>query len=244
MKSGVEPDALSLLARLAIGASLLCGTISAPAAVLTFPLGTSSFPDGAQVGSGTYTAASDVAPFNTFIGSDVSGPNLSTAWTFTYPQINDAIAWATILVSLYDDDSLAAGSQLATFNLNGAVDLRSALDTLMEAKQNGSGLIAYNTVDIPSSGFAQLASGNVTVNFAFQGRGARRLGGYAVQRRQYRLRRPDRSDCPRASHAGRAIARRSSRGRPPALNRRLPGAVPAGPLLPSSRCDHERAQHD
>jgi hypothetical protein len=77
---------------------------------------------------------------------------------------------------LLDDDSVAAGSQLATFDLNSAVDLRSSLDALMEAKQNKSGVIAYYTVAIPSSGFAQLSGGSVTVDLALQGPGHGVLG--------------------------------------------------------------------
>jgi hypothetical protein len=161
---------------LALAIALLLGSVAAPAAVLTFPLGTNSFADGASVGSATFTGASDIAPFNTFIGSDVSGPDSTTSWTFTYPPINDSIASATIFVSFYDDDSVAAGSQLKTFTLNSVVDLRSPLDSLMEAKQNGTGMIAYYTVTIPASGFTQLASGSVAVNLAWQGPGHGVLG--------------------------------------------------------------------
>jgi hypothetical protein len=176
MRYRVERVAQSSFARLVIGVCLVLVSASAHAAVLTFPLGTNSFADGMSVGTATFTGASDVSPFNTFIGSDVSGPDMSTSWMFTYPQITDPITSATILVSLYDDDSIAAGSQLQAFDLNSTVDLRSSLDALMEAKQDGSGLIAYYTVNIPSSGFAQLASGNVTVNLALQGPGHGVLG--------------------------------------------------------------------
>ena len=172
----VERETRSSFARVAIVATWLVMPALAHGATLTYPLGVNSFADGASVGTATFSNASDVVPFNVVLGSDPSGPNMSTSWTFTYPHVNDAISSATLQISTWDDDSVAAGSQLATFDLNGAVNLHDGLDALMEAKQNGSGVIAYYTVPIPSTGFAQLASGNVTVDLALAAPGHGVLG--------------------------------------------------------------------
>ena len=148
----------------------------ANAAVISQTLGAIDTPDNTKVGSGVFTSASDPAPFNGFIGSDLTGgSNLTASWTFSYGAIASPITSATLVIGLYDGDFAAPGSQLANYTI-GAVDLTSALNSLMEATASNTGFENYYTVNLPVAAFGLLAGGSPTVSLALQGPGLGILG--------------------------------------------------------------------
>jgi hypothetical protein len=162
---------------MALLAALAMVAVPASAGTLTQTLGVqgAGFTDGAIVGSATFLAATDVAPFNTLNGSsDVSGPNFSATWTFSgYGPVVDPIVSATLKIASWEfDTNNNAGSQVQLFNLDG-IDLATILDTAFEANQNTAGnQIRWYTIALPSSTFAQLATGSATFNLTLQnGRG-------------------------------------------------------------------------
>jgi hypothetical protein len=79
----------------------------ANADVISQTLGGVDFTDGQMVGTGTFnmTNASQPAPFNAFIGSDLNpGPNFSANWAFNYGSIAGTITQATLQIGLLDGD--------------------------------------------------------------------------------------------------------------------------------------------
>ena len=147
-------------------------------AVISQMLGDADFTNGqTAIGTATFTGANagDPAPFNQFIGSDVSGPNFSASWTFTYGAIASTISSATLQIGLLDGDSVAAGNQVASYTIGG-VDLTALLNTVMEATQGASGQENYYQITLPSTVFSLLALGNPTVSLALQGPGHGVLG--------------------------------------------------------------------
>ena len=141
-------------------------------------LGDQDFADGATVTSGALLAASAGEPFpfnGPFIGSDAGGPNFSASWTFTYGLLPFAIQTASITLGITDHDSAAAGSQLASFTVDGN-NLTSLLDALFEASQAPSGRYHVYTVAIPASAFPALADGSATFSLTLQGPGLGILG--------------------------------------------------------------------
>ncbi|NOT85109.1 MAG: hypothetical protein HOP02_10130 [Methylococcaceae bacterium] len=144
------------------------------------------FTDGAKISTGEFLGqvapkivgdtqpSNSVAPFNQFIGSD-SASNFSTSWTFSYGALADVTA-GSLQLGIYDHDSAAPGSQIASFSLNG-IDLTTELNGLFEAN-GGSANSLYNiyTLTLPTSTLTQLASGTATFNLTLQGLGLSVLG--------------------------------------------------------------------
>ena len=149
----------------------------ASAAVISQTLGGIDFADGANAPTGTFNTANAAQPppFNAFIGSDVSGPNFSASWTFSYGAVAGVISSATLQIGLADGDSVAAGNQVASYTVGG-VDVTTLLNTVMEATQGASGQENYYQIDLPSSVFSLLALGNPTVSLTLQGPGHGVLG--------------------------------------------------------------------
>lgn len=138
----------------------------ASAAFLTQTLGDQDFADGVNTTVSTFNGANagDPAPFNAFNGSDVSGPNFSASWTFN--GYGGAIALpvlsATLTIGMYEAESAATGSQVATATVNGVVDIRTDIDTAFEANQGASGQVRVYVIALPASTFAQIATGSST----------------------------------------------------------------------------------
>ena len=159
-----------LSSKLFMLALLSLGTQTAFAISIT--LGQQDFADGAKPTTAAFltAGAGEPAPFNgAFIGSDVTGPNFSANWTFSYAALSNVTA-GNLTLGIYDHDSAATGNQVASFTLNG-IDLTSALNTLFES--HGGANREYNvyTLTLPSLTFAALATGTATFDLTLQGPG-------------------------------------------------------------------------
>jgi len=131
-------------------------------------LGDQDFADGATPATLPFqtAGAGEPAPFNgVVIGSDISGPNFSASWTFSYGAIVDTITGGSLILGIYEHDSIAPGNQVASFTVNG-VDLTGALNTLFEAHGGASRENNVYTLTLPASTFAGLASGTVNVSLS------------------------------------------------------------------------------
>jgi hypothetical protein len=156
------------LRRLAISAALTVAVVltvrnSSEGAIISQTLGHQAFPNGTKVGTATFAAAhlGDPAPFDgTFLGNDISGPNLSANWMFTYGAISDSITAAALTLGIYDCDSAASGNQVASFLLNGSTDLTVPLNAAFEANPSPTGFVNDYTITLPASAFSQLATGS------------------------------------------------------------------------------------
>lgn len=137
-------------------------------------LGDQDFADGATPTTGAFLIAGggEPAPFNgVFIGSDSdTGSNFSASWVFSYSAIADTIIGGSLSFGIYDYESAATGSQVASFTVNG-IDLTSALNTLFEAHGGVNREDNVYTLTLPASAFAGLASGTVNVSLALAGPG-------------------------------------------------------------------------
>lgn len=136
-------------------------------------LGDQDFADGATPTTGAFLTAGtgEPAPFDgVFNGSDVSGPNFSASWTFSYGAIADTITGGSLTFGIYDHESAASGNQVASFTVNG-VDFTGALNTLFESHGGTSREDNVYTLTLPASTFAGLASGTVNVSLSLAGPG-------------------------------------------------------------------------
>ena len=164
------------------GFVFLCTTLQA--ASLSFTLGspTPSFADGqVPIGTATYNTAvaGNAAPFNGFLGSDVTGPDFSASWAYAYTPVVGTIAAATLTLGLYDADSAAPGNQVALLSLSGT-DLTASLNASLESLHGGAGAAnaEYDilTITLPASTFTALAGGSPALNLRLQGPGLGVLG--------------------------------------------------------------------
>jgi hypothetical protein len=167
----------------AFGAVLLVALIltrsnSAGAAIVTQTLGHQAFADGTKVALVPFAMAhaGDPAPFDgTFNGSDVSGPNFSASWTFSYGALSNITA-ATLALGILDSDSAAPGNQVVSFLLNGSIDLTVPLNDAFEANPSANSFVNDYTITLPGSAFSQLGTGSATFALALQGPGLGVLG--------------------------------------------------------------------
>jgi hypothetical protein len=161
-------------------AALFCAAASLPADTITdgSSAGFANGSTNARVGTWNTDTAGNTAPFNGFIGSDTSS-NFSASWTFDYSAISDTITSATLELGIYDIDSAAALDEVASYT-EGSVDLTSLLNSAANALNGGTG--AKNneydllTITLPSTTFADLATGTVDISLALQGPGLGTLG--------------------------------------------------------------------
>jgi hypothetical protein len=146
---------------------------SASATVIDITLGAQDFADGAIVFPFTFNGASsgEPSPFDAFLGSDPSpGPNFSATWSYSYAvPATDVLVSASIELGILDHDSAHAGSQLASFTVDGQ-SLTAGLNALFEAPGEG----ANNQYDIyalaiPAALFASLADGTASFSLVLQG---------------------------------------------------------------------------
>ena len=166
----------SLGSKLLVLGSLLLGAQTALANALV-TLGNQDFADGATPTTGAFLAAGagEPAPFDgVFIGSDVTGPNFSASWTFSYGALSGVTA-GSLTLGIYDHESSAAGNQVASFTLNG-IDLTSDLNTLFESHGGASREDNVYTLTLPGSTFAALGTGTALFSLTLQGPGLGILG--------------------------------------------------------------------
>lgn len=156
-----------LSAKIIVPFALLAGSQLASANTIV-TLGDQDFADGDTPATLPFQTAGggEPAPFNgVVIGSDVTGPNFSANWTFSYGAIADIITGGSLILGIYEHDSIAPGNQVASFTVNG-VDLTGALNTLFESHGGGSREDNVYTLTLPASTFAGLASGTVNVSLS------------------------------------------------------------------------------
>lgn len=148
---------------------------SASATTIFSNLGNQDFTDGEAVTTGTFTGVSDVAPFNTFNGSDTVGPNMDLTWTHTITSLS-GLTSGSILIGGYDFDGTATGDQVFLFTVGG-VDLTAALNTLINAGAGASGSEYYYSVTL-TPGVLSALSGQTSavVHLTLQGPGSGILG--------------------------------------------------------------------
>lgn len=157
-------------------ALLSCGTQIASANV-TVSLGEQDFADGATPTTGAFltAGAGEPAPFDgVFRGSDITGPNFSANWTFSYVA-QPSVLGASLTLGIYDHESSAQGSQVASFALNG-IDLTGALNQVLESRIGSSRQDNVYLLPLPSSTFAALGTGSATFSLVLQGPGLGILG--------------------------------------------------------------------
>lgn len=156
--------------------ALVCGLFfssRAESSIVT-TIGSQHFTDGQIISGGVFTynpaVSGNPAPFNAFNGNDPFGPNFSASWTFAYSvPASEIVSAATITIGIFDHDSAATGNQVASFSLNGTLDLTADLNTLFESR--GGAQTEYNvyTLTLPGSAFAALSTGSATFALALQG---------------------------------------------------------------------------
>ena len=162
---------------LAAAVSAAIGT-NASAAVITQTLGDADFANGQVLSTPAFNTGStgEPSPFGPIpVGSGDLVDNFSGSWTFNFGAIADPITSATILIGLFDGDSAAPGSQVASFTLGG-VDLTTLLNAAMEAAPGATGEEVYYTVALPGAAFTALATGAAAFSLALQGPGLAALG--------------------------------------------------------------------
>lgn len=137
-------------------------------------IGSQHFTDGQIISGGVFTynpaVSGNPSPFNAFNGSDPAGPDFSASWTFAFSiPVSDMISAASITIGIFDHDSAATGNQVASFSLNGTLDLTADLNALFENR--GGAQTEYNvyTLPLPGSAFADLSAGNATFALELQG---------------------------------------------------------------------------
>jgi hypothetical protein len=148
------------------------------ATVITETLGHQAFPDGTKVALVPFATAhaGDPFPFDgTFFGSDPSGPNFSASWTFSYGALSNITA-ATLSLGILDSDSAAPGNQVASFTLNGSIDLTAPLNVAFEANPSANSFVNDYTITLDASAFSQLGTGSATFALMLQGPGLGVLG--------------------------------------------------------------------
>ena len=131
-----------------------------------------SFPTAPEVG---VAVGGQSAPFNGSIGSDILtslGP-FSASWTFNYAPIVDPIIGAAIEIGIWDHDSVATGSQVASFSVEGT-SLTGQMDALFEGKPGEDLQFHVYSLDITSllvPDLSVLADGSAVVSLDLQGPG-------------------------------------------------------------------------
>lgn len=159
--------------------SLALLSFAAPIASANFTvsLGDQDFADGATPTTGAFltAGAGEPAPFDgLFRGSDVTGPNFSASWTFSYAA-QPSVLGASLTLGIYDHESSAAGNQVASFTLNG-IDLTGSLNQVLESRGGSSRQDNVYLLTLPSSTFATLGTGSATFSLLLQGPGLGVLG--------------------------------------------------------------------
>ena len=138
--------------------------------VITSTLGEQDFSDGSVPSFTPFNNASsnEPAPFDGFRGSDISDTdNFDVSFTHAFGALTSANS-ATFTFGIFDHDSQADGSQLASFLIDGN-DLTAELDNLFETRGGSSGEYNVYTIALPTSSLADLLDGSATISLALQG---------------------------------------------------------------------------
>ncbi len=144
------------------------------------------FANGSQPSTVAVEAAAsgEASPFddanNQICGSDTtSNTNCSASWTFSNLAIpsSQTITGATLTLGIWDIDSAAPGTQVASYEITGGDDLTASLNAAAEAV-NGHGSLnkEYDVFTLTLTSFGGLAAGNTTVSLTLQGPGLGVLG--------------------------------------------------------------------
>lgn len=155
----VVPAVLSMVAQIA-------------AADVSLTLGEQDFADASTPTTGDFLTAGsgESSPFNgVFSGSDVTGPNFSASWTFSYAPLSPVLG-ASLTLGIYDHESAAAGNQVASFKLNG-IDLTIELNSLFESRGGASREDNVYVLTLPGTTFASLGTGTAAFELSLQGPG-------------------------------------------------------------------------
>jgi hypothetical protein len=162
----------------AILAAVCAGAAPSRAAPISQTLSTANWTNGAtNIGTGNFAGGGGPAPFDTIIGDKSLGPDPSTSFTFSGygGPIASPISSASIEIGLYDGSSPNPAAEVSFFTLNGssvAAELTAALEAANPVR-NGE---IYYTVTLPSTVYADLATGTSTFALGLTGPGLGLLG--------------------------------------------------------------------
>jgi hypothetical protein len=169
----------TLIAATGVTVALAVTASSGQATTITQMFGTANYTNGQTVGTGTFASnpSGDPAPFDRLIGDKTNGPNPSTSFTFSGygGPIAAPISSATLEFGLYDAASPSPLTEVQSFTLNGT-DLAAVVTAALVADPATRSVETYYTLNLPSAGFAALATGSSTFALGFQGPGEGLLG--------------------------------------------------------------------
>lgn len=155
-------------------ASLGAFTIgTANAAMIMGTAGEQDHNNGDTLTTGDFDVAGggEAAPFNAFIGSDISAGGASANFGINYLATSDPILSASIMLGLYDHDSAASGNQIVLFTVDG-FDFTVDLSALAEASGGAQGEANVYTVSLSGAGlFTALSDGSANVVVSVGGPG-------------------------------------------------------------------------
>ena len=138
-------------------------------------LGTQHFTDGQLISGDEYTAAvsGQLAPFNDFIGSDLSS-HFSASYSFAFAA--QPISSATFALGIFDADSAAEGDQVGAFSING-IDLTRLLNAAFNS--HGGTQREYNvfTITLPTNVLVSIATGQANIALTLAGPGLAGIAG-------------------------------------------------------------------
>lgn len=124
--------------------------------------------------------AGQPAPFGSICGSDTGNngsTNCSASWTLpSYSVAGQTITGATLTLGIWDIDSAATGSQVASYLLTGGDSLTALLNGDAESVQSINNEYDVFSVTIPTTSFALLEGGSASISLALQAPGLGALG--------------------------------------------------------------------
>lgn len=131
---------------------------------------TSGFTSGETLLSAQFTQ-SGPAPFNEVDGANVTAnDSFNESWTFNYTPPS-TITVATLTIGIWDSPASTNTDQVKSFTLDGSADLTAVLNAEINAVGSGRNKYEIDTITIPSTDLALLASGSATFSLALQGPG-------------------------------------------------------------------------
>jgi hypothetical protein len=137
---------------------------------VSITLGDQDFVDGSFPGgvAGFNSASSgEPSPFDRFYGSDYGSP-FSETWTFNYTP--GAYSSAVLTLGIFDHDSAASGSQVASFLLD-SIDLTTLINVAFESYGGTQNEDNVYSLVLPSSTLSAFSDGVATFSLTLQGPG-------------------------------------------------------------------------
>lgn len=172
---------LNMIGKGTLTSLILFLSLSTHAAIITSSVGntTSGYADGdiVDVWDLAGIQGGQIAPFDQSYGLDIDlfGPGADPgllSWDFTsLLLITDPIISATLSIGLIDIDSIATGSQLDQFLIDG-IDKTTELNDQFELKASVSDEFNIFTIDLGPSFFASLADGSFSAGIDIGGKGS------------------------------------------------------------------------